>query len=32
MDEFRSEIRNLNKKIEQLAAEIATSKTGGIRE
>jgi len=26
MDEFRSEIRSLNKKIEQLAVEIATSK------
>jgi hypothetical protein len=26
-DEFRLEIGNLNKKLEQLAAEIATSKT-----
>jgi len=32
MDEFRSEIRNLNKKLEQLAAEIATSKADGTRE
>jgi hypothetical protein len=27
IDEFRSEIRGLNKKIEQLAAELAVSKT-----
>lgn len=32
MDEFRSEIRNLNKKIEQLAADIAISKTDNTRE
>ena len=32
MDEFRSEIRNLNKKIEQLAADIAISKTDSTRE
>jgi hypothetical protein len=32
MDEFRSEIRNLNKKLEQLAAEIATSKADSTSE
>jgi len=32
MDEFRSEIRSLNKKIEQLAADIAISKTDSTRE
>jgi Arc/MetJ-type ribon-helix-helix transcriptional regulator len=32
LDEFRSEIRSLNKKIEQLAAEIAISKNGSTRE
>jgi hypothetical protein len=32
MDEFRSEIRSLNRKIEQLAAEISSSKPGSIRE
>jgi len=32
MDEFRSEIRNLNKKIEQLAVEIATSKADSTHE
>lgn len=28
MDEFRAEIRNLNRKIEELAAEVTTSKVG----
>lgn len=32
MDEFRSEIRSLNKKIEQLAVEIATSKADSTHE
>jgi hypothetical protein len=32
MDEFRAEIRSLNKKIEQLAAEISASKTGKTHE
>jgi hypothetical protein len=32
MDEFRSEIRNLNRKIEQLAAEVTTSKVAATSE
>lgn len=32
MDEFRAEIRNLNKRIEQLATQISTSKNGSIHE
>jgi len=32
MDEFRAQMRSLNKKIEQLAAEISTFKTDGNRE
>jgi hypothetical protein len=32
MDEFRAQMRSLNKKIEQLAAEISTFKTEGNRE
>ena len=32
MDEFRAQMRSLNKKIEQLAAEISTFKNDGNRE